>query len=138
TKQKDEMNGVVSVQAEHMVGNWKAGTQYPGFEGACYVAAPAISSEPMTGRVKVSQASMYSISIRALKGGAHQDRALAVEINGKRLKTTHQGEGPSKGAFSWEEAGKVNLAEGKVVVKIYPVGKGHPTADVIMLSPVAK
>ena len=135
TKQKDEMNGVVSVQAEDMVGLWKAGTKYRGFEGAGYVAAPARSSDPISGRIKLSQDSRYTVSVRGLKGGAHQDRALAVEVNGKRLKTTHQGEGPKAGAYSWEEAGTIKLPAGNVEIKVYPVGKAHPTADVIMLTP---
>jgi len=138
TKQKDEMNGAVSVQAEELVGRWKAGTKYRGFEGAGYVAAPARSSEPISGRIKLSQDSKYTVSVRALKGGAHQDRALVVEINGKRLKTTHEGHGPAAGAYSWEEAGIIKLPVGVVDIKVYPVGKAHPTVDSIMISPVAE
>lgn len=69
TKQKDEMNGVVSVQAEDLVGHWKAGNKYRGFEGAGYIAAQARSSDPISGRIKLSQNSRYSVSVRALKGG---------------------------------------------------------------------
>jgi len=126
------------VQAEELVGRWKAGTKYRGFEGAGYVAAPARSSEPISGRIKLSQDSKYTVSVRALKGGAHQDRALVVEINGKRLKTTHEGHGPAAGAYSWEEAGIIKLPVGVVDIKVYPVGKAHPTVDSIMISPVAE
>ena len=38
TRQKNEMNQVVSIDAEWMVGPWKIGTaKYAGFEGKCYV-----------------------------------------------------------------------------------------------------
>lgn len=76
--------------------------------------------------------------VRALKRGAHQDRALAVEINGKRMKTTHPGQGPAKGEYTWEEAGSVQLPAGDVDLKIHPVGKRHPTLDAIKFTPITE
>lgn len=61
-----------------------------------------------------------------------------VEVAGRKLKTTHKGEGPAAGAFSWEEAGIIKLPVGVVDIKVYPVGKAHPTADAIMLSPISE
>jgi hypothetical protein len=91
----------------------------------------------MLARVEMPRAGRFTVAVRALKGGAHQDRALTVEVAGKRLKTTHEGEGPENGAYSWMEAGEVELPAGFVTIKIHPVGKGHPTADAILLTPDA-
>jgi len=92
----------------------------------------------MLARVTIQNAGRYTVSVRALKGGAHQDRALAVEVAGKRLKTTHVGEGPAAGAYSWEEAGNVTLPAGITEIKLLPVGKRHPCADVILLTPISE
>ncbi len=132
------INGGIRIEAEWMQGPCRIGTEkYDGFEGTGYAAAYQDATEPMTARIKLDAVMECTVSVRALKGGAHQDRALAVEINGKRLKTTHQGEGPAEGKYTWEEAGVVTLSAGVTEIKLLPVGKRHPCADVILLTPVA-
>lgn len=131
-------NGGILIEAEWMVGaGWEPGTKYPGFEGTGYSAPPKPGeTSPLTARIKLDAEQRFKVSVRALKGGAHQDRALAVAIDGKRLKTTHQGEGTTVGAYSWEDAGVVTLPAGTHEIKVIPVGKTHPTPDVIMLTPL--
>jgi len=138
TRYKTLDSGEIRIEAESMWSPaWTIGTKYPGFEGKGYSAArlPGETS-PLVARIKTDAPMAYDLSVRALKGGDHQDRALAVEVNGKRLKTTHRGEGPADGAYSWEDAGVVTLPAGKHEIKVIPVGKAHPTLDVIMLKPV--
>lgn len=139
----EPIDGTIRIESEQMAGPWRIGTKkYTGFEGTGYASSPyslgVDKPLPMEARVKVKEAGAYTVSMRALKGGAHQDRALAVEVAGKRLKTTHAGEGPKAGAYSWEEAGVVELPTGITDIKLIPVGKAHPTADVILLTPVAE
>ena len=116
---------------------WKTGAaKYSDFEGSGYIAPEkAGETSPLIGRFKVDSGMKCKVSVRALKGGAHQDRALAVEVADKRLKTTHQGHGPAAGEFIWEEAGTVTLSSGIVEIKLRPVGKRHPCVDAIMLTP---
>ena len=137
TKHESLTNGGIRIEAEWMVGAaWEPGTKYPGFEGTGYAAPPKPGeTSPLTARIEVDAEQTFTVSVRALKGGAHQDRALAVEVGGKRLKTTHEGEGPADGAYSWEDAGTVTLPAGKHKIKVIPIGKAHPTPDVIMLTP---
>jgi len=137
TKHESLTNGGIRIEAEWMIGRgWETGTKYPGFEGTGYTAPPKPGeTSPLTARIKLDAGQTFTVSVRALKGGAHQDRALAVQIEDKRLKTTHQGDGPADGAYSWEEAGTVTLAAGEHEIKVIPVGKTHPTPDVILLTP---
>ena len=138
TKFDNTIDGGFRIEAEWMEGErWKSGTNYSGFEGSGYLSPPALDEQaPATARIKVDAAMNCKVSVRALKGGAHQERALAVEVNGKRLKTTHEGTGPAAGAYSWEDAGVVSLPVGISEIKVLPIGKTHPTPDVIMLTPV--
>jgi len=138
TKFENTISGGFRIEAEWMEGEgWQPGTKYPGFEGSGYMSPPKPGeTAPLLARIKLDAAQKLTVSVRALKGGAHQDRALAVDINGKRLKTTHQGEGPAQGEYTWEEAGVVTLPIGVTQIKVYPLGKRHPTADVIVLAPV--
>jgi len=41
----------------------------------------------------IPNAGEYTVWVRALAGGAHQDRALAVEVAGQRLKPSHTAQG---------------------------------------------
>lgn len=137
TRFDNTIDGGFRIEAEWMEGErWKSGTKYSGFEGSGYLSPPAPDEKaPATARIKVDAAMKCMVSVRAMKGGAHQDRALAVEVNGQRLKTTHQGEGPDTGEYSWEEAGSVALPAGITEIKLIPVGKRHPSVDVIILTP---
>ncbi len=140
TKFDNTIEGGFRIEAEWMEGErWKSGTKYAGFEGEGYLSPPAPDEKaPATARIKVDAAMKCMVTVRALKGGAHQDRALAVEVNGQRLKTTHQGEGAKAGEYSWEEAGVVALPAGITEIKLIPVGMRHPAADVILLTPVGE
>jgi polygalacturonase len=142
-KQTALPGGGISIESEDMEGPWKhQSDKYKGFQGSAYSSSPYSLGDstptPLQGLVQVETAGKYTLSVRALKGGSHQDRALAVEVNGKRLNTTHQGNGPAEGEYSWEEAGVVDLPAGNVNLKIHPVGKRHPTADAIKLIPVSE
>jgi len=135
-------DGSLRIEAEWMQGPWRIGTdKYTDFEGTGFAASPyalaAFEPVPMATSVQVKDAGNYTVWVRALKGGAHQDRALAVEVAGKRLKPTHKGNGPKEGAFFWEKAGIVKLNAGSVEFKIHPVGKRHSCADAIVLTPDA-
>ena len=134
--------GGVYVEAETMAGPWRIGNdRYAGFLGTGYAAswyaAGAADPTPLTGTLQMPTGGEYTVWVRALLGGAHQDRALAVEVAGRRLEPTHAGKGPSAGAFSWEHAGRVQLSAGAVEIRVHPVGKGHPTADALVLAPDA-
>ena len=137
TRVENTIDGGIRIDAEEMLGPWKVGTaKYGDFEGWGYITpTQAGETKPITARIKNDASMECMVSVRALKGGAHQDRALAIEVNGKRLKTTHQGKGPAKGEYTWEEAGVVELPAGVVEVKLYPIGKKHPCADTILLTP---
>jgi hypothetical protein len=89
----------------------------------------------MNAKVHVPRVGEYAVWVRALVGGSHQDRALAVEISGQRLPPTHAGQGPKTGAFVWQKAGVVKLSADAVDVRLHPVGKRHATADAILLVP---
>ena len=139
-RSEDLITGGIRIEAEWMSGPWKRlMSKYSGFQGSGYAASlyahGAAKPEPLSARIKVENPGVYIVSIRALLGGDHQDRALAVEVNGNRLKTTHQGEGPPSGEWTWDDAGTVELTTGVNEIKVYPVGKGHPAADVILLMP---
>ncbi len=140
TRYKTLDSGEIRIEAEWMWSPaWTRGTKYPGFEGEGYSSPPSkYETLPLLARIKIDSPMTYTVLVRAMKGGAHQDRALAVEVNGKRLKTTHQGEGAKAGEYSWEEAGVVALPAGITEIKLIPVGMRHPTADVIRLTPVAE
>jgi hypothetical protein len=134
--------GAVRIEAEAMAGPWRIGNdRYPGFSGsgyaASYYAAARPDPDPLTARVHVPKAGEYTVWVRALVGGSHQDRALAVEVADQRLEPTHTARGPAGGAFSWERAGKIKLPGGAAVIRVHPVGKGHPTADAVLLTPDA-
>ena len=60
-----------------------------------------------------------------------------MEVADQRLKPTHTARGSAKGAFLWERAGQTKLPGGAAVIRIHPVGKRHPTADAILLTPDA-
>ena len=96
------MNQVVSIDAEWMVGPWKTGTaKYPGFEGKGYVVPVKLNEKkPMHARVKLHADAEYEVSVRSLIGGAHPDRTVVVEINGKKLRPTHASKGDAKGAVN--------------------------------------
>jgi hypothetical protein len=135
-------DGGLYIEAEWMKGPWRIGTEkYSDFKGTGYAASfyAQVDPEPspMTLEVKASIAGEYTVWTRALIGGAHQDRALAVEVAGQRLKPTHKGQGPKEGAFTWERAGTVRLNAGDIVLKVHPVGRHHPAADAIVLTPDA-
>ena len=139
TKQENLPSGGIRIEAEWMDtgGHWNTGTKYAGFEGSGYVSPPGQGeTSPLVARIKVDAPQKFMASVRALKGGAHQDRALALEVNGKRLKTTHEGPGPAAGSYSWEDAGVVELPAGISELKVLPTGKMFPSPDVIMLTPV--
>ncbi len=134
--------GAIRVEAESMAGPWRIGSdRYTGFSGtgyaASYYAAVQPNPEPMTAKVHVPKAGEYTVWVRALAGGSHQDRALAVEVADRRLEPTHTARGSAKGAFLWERAGEMKLPGGAAMIRIHPVGKGHPTADAILLAPDA-
>jgi hypothetical protein len=134
--------GAIRVEAEAMTGPWRIGSdRYAGFSGtgyaASYYAAVAAEPDPMTASVRIPVDGEYSVWVRALVGGGHQDRALAVEVASRRFEATHAGEGPTGGAFTWERAGSIRLPAGAVELKVHPVGKRHPVADVVILSPNA-
>ena len=123
--------------------SWRIGNdRYTGFSGtgyaASYYAAVRPNPEPMTAKVHVPEAGQYTVWVRALVGGSHQDRALALEVAGQRFKPTHTVRGPAEGAFLWERAGEMKLPGGATVIRIHPGGKGHPTADAILLAPDAE
>ena len=125
-----------------MAGPWRIGSdRYTGFSGtgyaASYYAAVRPNPEPMTAKVHIPKAGEYTVWVRALVGGSHQDRALAVEVADQRLKPTHTTRGSAEGAFLWEQAGQTKLPGGVAVIRIHPVGKRHPTADAILLTPDA-
>jgi len=140
TRQKDEMNQVVAIDAEWMVGPWKTGTaKYTGFEGKSYVVPENLNEKrPMHGRVKLHADSEYEVTVRSLIGGAHSDRTVVVEVNGKKLKPTHTGKGDRKGKYVFESAGKLKLPAGPVDVKIYSTAKSLPVVDLIMFSPISE
>jgi hypothetical protein len=132
--------GSVRIEAENMDGPWRKGSdRYSDFLGqgyaASWYAAKGREPLPMKCKVRVPAERQYSVWIRALVGGAHQDRALAVEIAGKRQPSTHAKQGPESGAFVWQKAGVVKLPAGAVDVLLYPVGQRHATADTILLVP---
>jgi len=134
--------GSIRLEAETMAGPWRKGNdRYTGFSGtgyaASYYAAVAAEPDPMTASVRIPVDGEYSVWVRALVGGGHQDRALAVEVASRRFEATHAGEGPPGGAFTWERAGSIRLPAGAVELKVHPVGKRHPVADVVILSPNA-
>ncbi len=134
--------GAIRVEAEAMTGPWRIGSdRYTGFSGtgyaASYYAAAAAEPDPMTASVRIPADGEYSVWVRSLVGGTHQDRALAVELASRRLEPTHAGEGPPGGAFIWERVGSIRLSAGTVELKLHPVGKQHPTADAVLLTPDA-
>ncbi len=134
--------GAIRVEAEAMSGPWRIGSdRYTGFSGtgyaASYYAAATAEPDPMTASVRIPADGEYSVWVRALVGGEHQDRALAVQVASRRFEATHAGEGPGDGAFTWERAGSIRLPAGAVELKIHPVGKRHPAADAILLTPDA-
>ena len=135
-------DGSVRIEAESMTGPWRKGNdKYAGYLGTGYAASWYAAKEstpaPMTASVRIAAAGEYTVWIRALVGGSHQDRALAVEIAGKRLAPTHAGKGPKGGAFVWAKAGRVKLPAAPAALRIHPVGKRHATADVLLLVPDA-
>jgi hypothetical protein len=138
TRYESLPDGGIRIEAEWMRGEgWATGTNYPGFEGTGFAAAAqAGETSPLVARIKLDAERTFTVSVRALKGGAHKDRAIAVEIGGKRLDPIHQGEGPAAGAFTWEDAGVATLPAGAHEIKVIPVGKMHPSPDVILLQPV--
>ncbi|NQU21025.1 MAG: hypothetical protein HQ567_07050 [Candidatus Nealsonbacteria bacterium] len=58
-------------------------------------------------------------------------------MSGQRLEPTHTAKGSAEGTFLWERAGEMKLPVGAAVIRIHPVGKGHPTADAVLLAPDA-
>jgi len=58
-------------------------------------------------------------------------------VSGQRLEPTHTAKGSAEGTFLWERAGEMKLPVGAAVIRIHPVGKGHPTADAVLLAPDA-
>ena len=79
--------GAVRIEAEAMAGPWRIGNdRYPGFSGtgyaASYYAAVCSAPDPLTAKVHVPKAGEYTVWVRALLGGSHQERALAVELTG--------------------------------------------------------
>jgi hypothetical protein len=140
TKSVTLPEGAVRLEAEAMAGPWRIGNdRYTGFSGtgyaASYYAAVRPTPEPMTAKVYVPKAGEYAVWVRALVGGSHQDRALAVEVAGQRLEPTHTARGSAKGGFLWERAGHMKLPRGTAEIRIHPVGKRHPTADAVLLTP---
>ena len=130
--------GSVRIEAESMAGPWRKGSdKYMGFLGTGYAAswyaAKQSKPTPMEASVRIGAAGEYAVWVRALIGGTHQDRALAVEIAGKRMAPTHADRGPQGGAFTWAKAGRVKLPAGPAALRIHPVGKHHATADVVLL-----
>ena len=131
--------GDVYIEVENMKGPWKTDDyKYKGYRGESYAASPyslaASEPIPMVANIEIEREGDYSVWVRALKGGSHQDRALNVEVAGDRLQPTHVGKGPAGGEFSWEKAGTIKLAAGAIELKVHPVGKRHPTADAIVLT----
>ena len=121
-----------------MTGPWRKGSdKYAGYLGTGYAASWYAAKQnapvPMEATVRIGAAGEYTVWVRALIGGAHQDRALAVEIAAKRLAPTHADKGSKSGAFTWARAGRVKLPAGHAVLRIHPVGKHHATADAVLL-----
>jgi hypothetical protein len=141
----------VYVEAETMTGPWRTlpddnaskafSKKHEGFLGTGYkvsnYAQASSKPSPIVTRVQIPARGEYTVWVRALVGGAEQDRALAVEIAGKRLAPTHVGTAPEQGAFTWERSSRMELSTGSVELKIHPVGKYHPTADAVVLVPDA-
>jgi len=135
--------GSVRIEAENMEGPWRKGSdRYGDFLGQGYAASWYAAKDgeplPIKSQVRIPAERQYTVWVRALVGGAHQDRALAVEIAGRRQPSTHAGKGPESGAFVWQKAGAVKLPLGAVDVLLHPVGKRHATADAILLVPSAE
>ncbi len=60
-----------------------------------------------------------------------------MEVAGQRIEPTHTTRGSAERAFLWERAGEMKLPGEAALIHIHPVGKGHPTADAILLTPDA-
>ena len=134
--------GAARIEAEVMGEPWRVGNdRYTASSGtgyvASYYAAVRPNAEPMTTKVHSPKAGKYTVWVRALVGGLHQDRALAVEVADQRLEPTHTARASADGEFLWERAGEVRLPGGASVIRICPVGKRHSTADTILLTPDA-
>ena len=88
-----------------MAGDWRVGNdRYAGFEGSGYAAALQDATTPMTARIKLDTSMTCTVSVRALKGGDHQDRALAVEVYAPS--TSMPGRGVRRGGDQTGEGGR--------------------------------
>ncbi len=69
-------------------------------------------------------------------------KSMAYEADIPNFLEPWYGIGTAAAAFDidyvWEEAGTVTLPIGVTEIKVFPVGKRHPTVDVILLTPVTE
>jgi len=127
--------GLCWVETEDMEGNWKLGTNYPGYSGRGFRVSvgPPPHATVLRTSVVINQSGRYTVWARGLLAG-NTDRSFAVEVAGTKFQPTHGEKGPAKGEFVWRKAGELELRPGPVQIVVHDAGPGYECPDVIVLA----
>ncbi len=128
-------HGLCWVETEDMEGNWKLGTNYPGYSGRGFRVSdgPQQRGTVLRKKVAIDHPEAYTVWARGLLAG-NTDRSFAVEVGGKKFPPTHREKGPPKGEFVWRKAGELKLKQGPVEIVVHDAGPGYECPDVIVLA----
>jgi hypothetical protein len=124
------------IEAEELNGGpWRLSRAIPGTsrKGAMF-AKGFRSTLPLYGEVLIPHSGRWKVWVRALLGTkVSKKRSMIVEINGFFLRRTHTG-AVQDPAYTWEDAGKIDLDAGRKMLKIHASVGGRPSVDVVVLT----
>ncbi len=121
------------LEVEDFEGPWRRQTNISGYSGTGFCtsnANPNVADSTMKGSVEIAQPGEYTVYVRGYTSD-NSNRAMRVEVHGKKLAVTHQG---TKRRWGWEKAGTVTLPKGSVSVVVHDAADGFETADCVLLT----
>lgn len=129
-------NGVYWIEAESFAdyGGWLLDTQFAHKMGSGYLLAPGVGkpSAVATTHVDIATGGVYSVWARTKDWvPKHHPGRFAIAVNGRRLQKVF---GASGRDWSWESAGRVELAAGQVELKLVDLSGAYARCDAIVLS----
>jgi hypothetical protein len=124
------------IEAEELEGGpWRLTRAIQGTSGRGAMFAKGFRSAlPLYGEVLIPRSGRWKVWVKALLGTkVSKKRTVIIEINGFFLRRTHTKAVPNP-AYTWEDAGTIDLDAGGKMLKIHASSGGRPNVDVVVLT----